>query len=790
MIKADSVKAKYDNYVVFENINFELPNTGLIAIRGDNGSGKSMVLNLLGGIIKPRKGTIEVDQKIELSTLSEEEMTSYREKYISFFLKDTLFENMSVKENLTLYGHTKNFFEVIEKMHLKNILNRSVKDLNEEEKTLVTMAIALIKDSKIILADSNLKTPDFLDYEALLMELSKDRLVVVECHDENTLKNSSDIEIQVKDHDIAVTIRQKEERTNKKDLFKNSFSVKTYAFSNRFKIEHRTFFLNIIVLLFGIGLMILFSLNTRDLEHVQSSTLLESGKAAVVFQKILKDGGTITRLDNNLEEKDISYLEKNKISSKKLQIGTRVEVANKPIGFNIDYNYSENTKRYYRERVEDIAFFGKADLNDLIYGKSPTKKDEIVISSYLAEQIVEFGIESNDKGFYHPKNIKSIIDDKVDIKLGNKFVQVSGIYDLRLDRFKDLDEKDISGSNLSDIFSLSVLHQAGNVYVDDEFYTLFADETPSIDDDYTFSLAQSVDYNIENNDYHYNTISNVHIFDNPVELRDRRIIESLEENEIILSSELMKKKCTIVENCIGREMDLYIRHKDSPLVKKSLRLVMKGVSDDGYTYLNEKAVEGFTSKQRNTVKAILYEDDEKAMRDILKEFSGKNDKFIVDTSYSADYETIKELRNFIGNILVLVVAFIGALLLINSYMFLKRRIDIRLREIAVLKSSGVPSKQIEKSFLYWHLTDMLVPFIYAIFGYLGFSVIANNFASHIYKFNAIIIPFKAIPIFLSLIIMTIIVFILYKIDISEIEKIEPKIIFDQNKIPLGKEMNL
>ena len=61
MIKIKNLNKHFKDRIIFENLNLELPNIGLVAILGDSGSGKTTLLNMLSGIDFDYEGSIEID---------------------------------------------------------------------------------------------------------------------------------------------------------------------------------------------------------------------------------------------------------------------------------------------------------------------------------------------------------------------------------------------------------------------------------------------------------------------------------------------------------------------------------------------------------------------------------------------------------------------------------------------------------------------------------------------------------------------------------------------------------
>lgn len=90
-LTVDNVSFKRDNKWIFKNVNLQLENTDKIIVTGDSGVGKSTLLNLISGQLKPTSGQIRFGKRpIALSDS------------ISISQKSWLFEG-TVAENLALY---------------------------------------------------------------------------------------------------------------------------------------------------------------------------------------------------------------------------------------------------------------------------------------------------------------------------------------------------------------------------------------------------------------------------------------------------------------------------------------------------------------------------------------------------------------------------------------------------------------------------------------------------------------------------------------------------------------
>lgn len=220
MLKFENVSKiyKYKTHAktVLNNVSFELPEKGMVFIIGKSGSGKTTILNLLGGIDRPTGGSIYFGDK-DLSSLSNKKMNNYRAHFVGFIFQDfLLFEKQTVKSNLLLTGqllHKKysdeRIGEILEEVDLAGYENKKCNLLSSGEKQRVSIARSLIKDAKIILADEPTGALDSENGERvfnILKKISETRLVVVVSHDMESAEKYADYMIRVKDGAIIEEI--------------------------------------------------------------------------------------------------------------------------------------------------------------------------------------------------------------------------------------------------------------------------------------------------------------------------------------------------------------------------------------------------------------------------------------------------------------------------------------------------------------------------------------------------------------------------------------------------------
>ena len=197
MIKLQHVSKVYENNIVaLDDINLEFSEGELIVLKGVSGSGKSTILSLIAGLLKPTQGDILVDKK-HISKLPDHFCSEYRRDNIGFiFQKYNLIPLLSVQENILLPLVPLNLEEDALHIKLESVMQMfsishkkdlKVKNLSGGEQQRTAIARANVNDPKIILADeptANLDEKLSREFIQILKELkSLNKTIIVATHD-------------------------------------------------------------------------------------------------------------------------------------------------------------------------------------------------------------------------------------------------------------------------------------------------------------------------------------------------------------------------------------------------------------------------------------------------------------------------------------------------------------------------------------------------------------------------------------------------------------------------------
>ena len=168
------------------DVSFEIEKGELVSILGASGSGKSTILNILGGMDTVSEGEVIVDG-IDIVKLSDRERTLYRRNDIGFvFQFYNLIPNLTARENvelaLEIVRDAKDADETLRSVELGGRMDNFPAQLSGGEQQRVSIARAVAKNPKLLLCD---EPTGALDYKTgkhvlhILQEMSRKNNVTV-----------------------------------------------------------------------------------------------------------------------------------------------------------------------------------------------------------------------------------------------------------------------------------------------------------------------------------------------------------------------------------------------------------------------------------------------------------------------------------------------------------------------------------------------------------------------------------------------------------------------------------
>lgn len=162
LIQLSGVYKSFDSNDVLQGLDLNIRRGETMVIIGGSGTGKSVILKHIIGLMKPDSGKIIIDGK-DLATLKERSLDELRKMFGMLFQGAALFDSLSVWENVGFsYGQqtTMSSSEIKEKaieklrmVGLRGIEDRMPADLSGGMKKRVGLARAIAMEPKIMLYD-------------------------------------------------------------------------------------------------------------------------------------------------------------------------------------------------------------------------------------------------------------------------------------------------------------------------------------------------------------------------------------------------------------------------------------------------------------------------------------------------------------------------------------------------------------------------------------------------------------------------------------------------------------
>lgn len=162
MIRVENLWKSFGNQEVLRGVSFEVHAGEFVALVGSSGGGKSLLLKLVVGLLKPDRGRIWVAGK-DVSALSRRELESLRSRLGFVFQGGALFDSMTVYNNVafplrerTSLGEKDIYRKVMRELELVGLRDAARKypaQLSGGMLKRVALARALVREPEIVLFD-------------------------------------------------------------------------------------------------------------------------------------------------------------------------------------------------------------------------------------------------------------------------------------------------------------------------------------------------------------------------------------------------------------------------------------------------------------------------------------------------------------------------------------------------------------------------------------------------------------------------------------------------------------
>ena len=175
MLKTRAIRFSYDNNNQFSFPDINLRDGEELLILGKSGVGKTTLVQIIAGLLKPSSGLIEYNG-IQVNNLLAKKLDSYRGKHVGMvFQKPRFVKNISVLDNLLLSLYLSRNKQDIERtmnllsqVDLSHKANSMPNNLSQGEQQRAAIALAVVKNPSMILADEPTSSLDDINCQKIL----------------------------------------------------------------------------------------------------------------------------------------------------------------------------------------------------------------------------------------------------------------------------------------------------------------------------------------------------------------------------------------------------------------------------------------------------------------------------------------------------------------------------------------------------------------------------------------------------------------------------------------------
>ncbi len=217
LIEIHNLKKSFNNQEVLKNTTLNLYNGENLVVLGKSGSGKSVLIKCIIGLLQADEGIIKVLGK-EVTDLNTKEMNLLRQKIGFLFQSGALYDSMTVKQNLEFPLRrikrdmnekqiNEKVNEVLEQVGLADTLNKMPSQLSGGMRKRISMARTIVVDPLIMLYDeptTGLDPVTSLEISSLINKIQKTYKTssIIITHDIKCASKTANRIIMLKDGEI------------------------------------------------------------------------------------------------------------------------------------------------------------------------------------------------------------------------------------------------------------------------------------------------------------------------------------------------------------------------------------------------------------------------------------------------------------------------------------------------------------------------------------------------------------------------------------------------------------
>ncbi len=688
--------------IALDNISIKFRKSEFVSILGPSGSGKTTLLNIIGGLDRYDSGDLVINNK-STKTFKDKDWDAYRNNCIGFVFQNyNLISHISILENvemgMTLSGvktkeRRKRAKQALEKVGLKDHMNKRPNQLSGGQMQRVAIARALVNNPDIIMADEPtgaLDSVTSIQIMDLLKEISKDKLVIMVTHNPELAQKYSTRIIELKDGKLISDSNPvtDDEKEGKQYLIGRTsmgfFQALKLSFTNIMTKKGRTAITAFASSIGIIGIAIILSISSGFKEKIDKyiKDTMDQFPIIVNHSAMISDEDSINTMSETQNElsdimnKSVEYPDTKEAVAYDSSMEKLVHINN------ITDEYKNYIESIDNSICSSVGYITIGNLN--LLRKDGDKVKPISVSAGVNSELSSgtSGLTSMNCTTYPTmldKN-KNYLEEYYDVLEGrypdnkNEIVIVvdqKNRIDVNVLKALGYDVKKDEVIPFEDLLKLEIKFIPNNNYYKESLFDM-----------YTFNTDYEKVYNMDNN----------------IELKVVGVVRGKSDVTISLLATGIAYSNELAE-------EIYENNKDSDIVKAQQNLNYNILTREEFKDENSKEqILSYLGGNDTPYAVLMYPttfDNKTKLLEYLDEFNnGKSkDEKVVYTDLS---ETITSMTNGIMDaITVVLVAFSAISLVVSSIMIgIITYISVleRTKEIGILRAIGARKKDITRVF--------------------------------------------------------------------------------------------
>lgn len=197
VISIENVSKKIQGVTVLDNVNLRMESGNIYGLLGRNGSGKTMLMRAICGLIRPTEGKIIIDGAQQGKDFSFPPDLGMLIETPTFLPEFTGFENLEMLSSIRKTISGNEIRETLKKVGLEPDDKRVTRKYSLGMRQRLGIACAIMERPRLLILDEPFNGLDVDGYELMksiiLEEKQKGALIVLACHNKDELENLSDV---------------------------------------------------------------------------------------------------------------------------------------------------------------------------------------------------------------------------------------------------------------------------------------------------------------------------------------------------------------------------------------------------------------------------------------------------------------------------------------------------------------------------------------------------------------------------------------------------------------------